>query len=481
MRGKVHAAGPSAGPSAAVVATGGGAPRRCARYRDEVGERRRPLGSAGDPARRPSIVDDVLRSPGQPLDAVTRAYFEPRFGHDFGRVRVHADAWAAASARAENALAYTVGSHIVLDPARTPPPHRGGLWTLAHELAHVVQQSAATPVSRPVGVDRDDRREADADRAAWAVVACGTVPTRPALRLAALAIQRLRFGDDGRMGVRHQEVVRQAAAITERLVTDAGGTPTFRRRWEAFWAGPGTRITPRPTLEQYRAAVRGRIVHDMDTSRRADVRDLVQSERAMPLERQTAAVTVVGTVDTYIRRFAIEQGVDTVVSLLLHESLHGAGLPMGPFEMFEPLFHVFEAEVGFPMMMGGSEILEIRQLRRGDTDVDVSIVFRLYRVEPHEPLPPSLEIQIVGAMSGEVVFDERAGGGREPARHPIPSRVGRGTWVWHARNPGFGVYSVRIVSTAERTLLASRHFETDPRCVIGVSTMHCEDAAEARP
>src|SRR2546422_7605840 len=37
----------------------------------------------------PPIVYDVLSSPGQPLDAGTRAFMEPRFGHDFSHVRVH--------------------------------------------------------------------------------------------------------------------------------------------------------------------------------------------------------------------------------------------------------------------------------------------------------------------------------------------------------------------------------------------------------
>src|SRR5947209_17561903 len=37
----------------------------------------------------PMIVDEVLRASGQPLDAATRAFMEPRFGHDFGKVKVH--------------------------------------------------------------------------------------------------------------------------------------------------------------------------------------------------------------------------------------------------------------------------------------------------------------------------------------------------------------------------------------------------------
>src|SRR5437660_938345 len=69
----------------------------------------------------PPIVHDVLNAPGQPLDAATRAFFEPRFGHDFSRVRVHTDAKAAESARAVNATAYTVGRDIVFGAAQYSP------------------------------------------------------------------------------------------------------------------------------------------------------------------------------------------------------------------------------------------------------------------------------------------------------------------------------------------------------------------------
>src|SRR5262249_34461499 len=73
--------------------------------------------------------------PGTPLGDDTRAFFEPRFGHDFAHVRVHADARAAESARAVNAHAYTVGNHVVLGAGQTDTR------LLAHELAHVVQQT----------------------------------------------------------------------------------------------------------------------------------------------------------------------------------------------------------------------------------------------------------------------------------------------------------------------------------------------------
>src|SRR5262245_46889706 len=62
----------------------------------------------------PSIVHDVLRTPGQPLDSATRTFFEPRFGRDLSQVRLHSSNRASESARAINALAYTVGNNVVL-------------------------------------------------------------------------------------------------------------------------------------------------------------------------------------------------------------------------------------------------------------------------------------------------------------------------------------------------------------------------------
>src|ERR1700756_3473904 len=63
----------------------------------------------------PGIVERLLQSAGRPLDPELRAFFEPRFGRDFGHVRIHIGAEAAESARSIRAKAYTAGEHIVLD------------------------------------------------------------------------------------------------------------------------------------------------------------------------------------------------------------------------------------------------------------------------------------------------------------------------------------------------------------------------------
>lgn len=102
----------------------------------------------------PPIVEDVLSSPEEPLDAATRTFFEPRFGHDFSRVRVHADQRAAESAKAVNALAYTVGSDVSFGTGQYRVNTTEGRRLLAHELAHVVQQQGAMGSPRSLSLQR---------------------------------------------------------------------------------------------------------------------------------------------------------------------------------------------------------------------------------------------------------------------------------------------------------------------------------------
>lgn len=87
----------------------------------------------------PSIVHEVLNSPGQPLEPATRTSLEHRFGRDFTKVRVHADSRAAESASAVQAQAYTVGHSIVLGAGHGSGTEADRLL-LAHELVHTVQQ-----------------------------------------------------------------------------------------------------------------------------------------------------------------------------------------------------------------------------------------------------------------------------------------------------------------------------------------------------
>ncbi len=119
----------------------------------------------------PSVVHDVLRSSGQPLDSQTRAFMESRFAHDFSHVRVHTDAKAAESADAVSALAYTFGRDIVFGAGQYAPGASEGRRLIAHELTHVLQQPDNRNDLETVNsiVDPRDTTEAEADRMAWEI------------------------------------------------------------------------------------------------------------------------------------------------------------------------------------------------------------------------------------------------------------------------------------------------------------------------
>lgn len=106
--------------------------------------------SAGDAASHddafaPALVHDVLGGGGRPLDPGIRGFMEPRFGRDFSHVRVHTGAEAARSAAAIQAHAYTAGRDIVFAAGQYDGTSNTGRRLIAHELAHVVQQSAGAP------------------------------------------------------------------------------------------------------------------------------------------------------------------------------------------------------------------------------------------------------------------------------------------------------------------------------------------------
>ncbi|MGB7537785.1 MAG: DUF4157 domain-containing protein, partial [Anaerolineales bacterium] len=82
-----------------------------------------------------------LSGRGQPLSQPARDFFEPRFGFDFGGVRVHSGGDASEAAKAANAQAFTLGREIVFGPGRYAPESPTGQGLLAHELAHIVQQN----------------------------------------------------------------------------------------------------------------------------------------------------------------------------------------------------------------------------------------------------------------------------------------------------------------------------------------------------
>ena len=80
---------------------------------------------------------------GAPLDTASRSYFEARFGHDFGNVRIHNGPQADTAAASIQARAFTFGRDVVFAAGEHGLGSESGKRLLAHELTHVVQQSGS--------------------------------------------------------------------------------------------------------------------------------------------------------------------------------------------------------------------------------------------------------------------------------------------------------------------------------------------------
>ncbi len=183
----------------------------------------------------PGMVNDALRSPGEPLDAPTRAFFEPRFGRDFSEVRIHADDRAARSAQSIGASAYAAGSHIVFGSGQYAPSSSGGRRMLAHELTHIVQQRAGRVdgAAGPDGLsisDPDDRFERAADATADEVMSAapGAAPISSAptsaipSRASPGVVQRFLAGEAGHGGIEEGALVEAGFSEDEAHATYFG-------------------------------------------------------------------------------------------------------------------------------------------------------------------------------------------------------------------------------------------------------------------
>lgn len=174
----------------------------------------------------PPIVHEVLRSPGKSLNAAVRAFMEPRFAYDFSQVRVHTDAKAAESARAVNALAYTVGRDLVFGEGQYVPGAPGGRRLLAHELTHVVQQHAVGKVEPSFIGAPSDRFEREADDVSTAIAETGLAPVgASSASIEAVANPSMLAGAIQRQTPRVEEVTRQEEEVWPQVEAVSSDNP----------------------------------------------------------------------------------------------------------------------------------------------------------------------------------------------------------------------------------------------------------------
>lgn len=220
-----------------------------------------------------SLSDPLFNGPppGRPLDPASRAFFEPRYGRDFGPVRIHADGEAAGLAQALHAEAFTRGHDIFFDADRYQPGTPSGRQLLAHELAHVALHEPRRLWRRPyetrgIPLDRtqitsmagesyweqrtlqryaaafDSRMNADPEErdavlaALWALNPPATVTTRR-IRVVPIAARTL-------PATAGQTAPAQAPALLYRFTFDPPITGDTRPRLEIRFIASGASTTP---------------------------------------------------------------------------------------------------------------------------------------------------------------------------------------------------------------------------------------------
>jgi hypothetical protein len=106
------------------------------------------------PERAPAPTPAIAPLGGSPLPAPVRSFMEPRFGANFGSVRIHTGETAAQQSATLNAQAFTVGSHVFFGRNQFQPDTGAGRELIAHELTHTIQQGAAIQRSAETAVSQ---------------------------------------------------------------------------------------------------------------------------------------------------------------------------------------------------------------------------------------------------------------------------------------------------------------------------------------
>ncbi|SDC33389.1 DUF4157 domain-containing protein [Natrinema hispanicum] len=166
----------------------------------------RDTGPAGE-TQVPDSVRDVISSPGRSLDPSIQRAMEGQMGDSLGDVRIHTGPKAAQACEQINARAFTVGNHVAFNSGEYDPESPEGQHVLAHELAHVRQQTGGAVSMLPqedlgLEIDPDPQLEREAEETAQQVIRGGE-----------LGIQRL-----GKTDVHIQRSIKnRASSLKDRL------------------------------------------------------------------------------------------------------------------------------------------------------------------------------------------------------------------------------------------------------------------------
>jgi hypothetical protein len=179
----------------------------------------------------PDIAATLSRRRGQgtPLPTNVAGSMGAAYGMDFSPVRVHNDREADTISRSLQASAFTYGTDIYFSGGTYQPTSQGGQHLLAHELAHVVQQStgadSASSSGGPTVGRANDPAETQADAMADQAVST--------LRRQAARVDLAPAEAPAASGAAPTEAIRRQAKL---VGTPPGGQVIRRGFFSNLWA-----------------------------------------------------------------------------------------------------------------------------------------------------------------------------------------------------------------------------------------------------
>ena len=206
-------------------------------------------GAASDANR----ISQLLQTSSSAIAPAERAFFEPRFGHNFSQVRVHTDERAARSADAVSARAYTLGDDIVFGAGQYAPGTQEGRRLLGHELTHTIQQASTVPATGPgAAAAGSDAFEREAHRVGD-IVATGGSAT-PTLHTGQMMVQGYGGPEHQAMGDDVHQVLEAVLMETDDLlagvcrVPEFGGVSSGEMSEQQWWEEHGRGASHAPGL-----------------------------------------------------------------------------------------------------------------------------------------------------------------------------------------------------------------------------------------
>lgn len=347
-----------------------------------------------------SLSGAFMTSEGGLIPASLRQGLGGVLGPGLSGVRLHTDSVAARAAAGLDAAAFTHGRDIWFGVGQLDTRSPQGRALLAHELIHAARHAqlgiihrqpadanaaARTPSDEiDVTVVEVSRSESDLLFHDYGIRLPGSPP-------------RVQFGADGPIPQGDQNAVQLAFD----LAYTTAASPSFAAKFGEFKGSIGEQEKANiPGLadlsqQKYLTALSRMKINLADTSNNAPVKDLIRKESQSKGTLPTAGFTPVGSSDVYIRKFALTEGRDALASLILHESVHVAGLPAKPINEFlesimEVSIHGFEASVGLPL----SQVVEQAGAIRGVKPHGQGVEFEVSITKPDDLPSNTIQVEI---------------------------------------------------------------------------------------